>query len=172
MAVELTPIQNAMWRICGNPDNYISGLIAKANGMPLNYRGQADISVLKNYIVVMLAQPGKLDADGLVFPLEVYELFLSKFDETSWHYKDLEVGGDQLPPQNVSVAGNEISCDEHATKTVSCFKWNNAEKVFQDTEIEGSIDGGTVTFSGLANGNYVLGYSGDDFCSLVQTVSV
>ena len=168
MAVELTYIQNAMWRICGYSENFIDGTITKASNLDLNYRAQATIAVMRDYLKVTLGQPTKI---GLVFPDEVYDLFLSKFDGDSFHYQDIEVDLDHLPPQNVSTSGDEISCDEHATKEVFCFKWNTVDKIFEDTEETGSVAGGAVTFSVLSNGNYVLGYSGDDFCTLVQNIS-
>lgn len=162
-AVELSYQQNAMFRICADIDDFVQGTIDKASGIDINARAQIDISVMKNYLVVMLAQSTHLDR---IYPGEVYDLFLSKFNQDSWHYSTLVVDDDHLPPQNAAVNGTTITCDEHATKTTHLFKWNNSTGLFTDTEEVGSVDAGTVTFSGLSAGYYVLGYTGDEFCTI------
>ena len=91
--------------------------------------------------------------------------------QDSWHYQDLEIEEDHLPPQNPSLSGDEISCDEHATKNVHLFKYFVADQEFRDTELTGNIAGGRVTFAGLPNGYYVLGYTGNEFCTVVMQVN-
>ena len=163
MATILTYQQQSMFRICADADDFVSLVRVVASSLPIDYRAQAGFSVFENYLKIELGRPTRI---GRVFPNEVYQLFVSKFDEDSWHYDDLVVDADHLPPQNVSVVGDEISCDEHVTKTTHLFKWNTTEKIFEDTEVTGSVDGGRVTFSGLANGYYVLGYTGNEFCTV------
>ena len=165
-AVELTYIQNAMFRICGDPGNYIQGIITKASALDLNYRAQADIIVMKDYIKILLGQPDQI---GLVFPDEVYSLFLSKFDGDSFHYGTLIVDSDHAAPTGCVVSGSDIACDE-PVNTLHLFKWNNATKMFSDTEDVAACVGGTCTFSFPGSGSYVVGFTGDSFCTMALTL--
>jgi len=165
-AIELSHIQNAMFRICGDPGNYIQGIITKASNLDLNYRAQADLMVMKDYIKILLGQPEQI---GLVFPDEVYSLFLSKFDEDSFHYGTLIVDADHAAPSGCIVSGSDIACDE-SVETFKLFKWNNSTKQFSDTEDVAACVGGTCTFSSPGSGSYVVGFTGDSFCTMALTL--
>jgi hypothetical protein len=168
-AEELSELQNAVWRIAADEDDYVNAFAALVSGLPIDYRAQGDMTDLGGYLIVMLGQTGKL---GTVYPYDVYRNFISRFDNDSFHYAvTVIVEEDNRGPQNVVMIADSISCDEHATKEVSLWKFNTTTKFF---DLQGDVPvcaAGTCTFSGLANGYYVLGFTGNEFPSLSQFIN-
>ena len=168
-ADDLSYLQNSVWRIAADSDDYVDDFATMVSALPLDFRAQSEMINLVGYLVVLLGQPGKL---GTVYHRDVYVNFVSRFDGDSYRYAPtVIVTEDNRGPQNVAMVADAISCDEHATKEVSLWKFNVATSYFDLQEDVAACETGTCTFSGLSNGHYVVGFSGAEFPSLDQFVN-
>lgn len=165
-AQALTEIQNAMWYLAAQEENYVSQVATVATSLDLNYRGQSDItSTMLGWLKVQSAN----EAGIVVLPNEVYELFLSKYNGDSFKYSaTVSVADDHEAPQNAAVDGSTLSCDEHATKAVRLYRWLGG--VFTEMEADPVCSAGTCSFSPVPVGTWVLGYTGNEFPTLFLTV--
>ena len=165
----LSYLQNAVWRIAADSDNYVDDFAEKLSALPIDYRAHATMQDLAGYLKVMLGQPGEL---GTVYHNDVYVNFISRYDKDSFRYAPTVVVDEgNRAPQNVSKVADAISCDEDSEKEVHLWKFNVSTGFFDLRDDVAVCEESTCTFSGLANGHYVVGFSGAEFPSLDQHVN-
>ncbi len=157
-AVELSDVQNRIFQLTAS--GWVPLTQTAANGLNINFRAQEDTSIMINWLKIQAGQSGSL---ALVFPNQVYAGFLNKFQ--SFSYGNLTIQAAFAAPTNCTPSAGTVTCDTPTNgKTLTLFSWNGA--VFTDTEKEAS----SGVFSGVSGGNYVVGYTGDEFCSTYITV--
>lgn len=162
-AVTLTAVQNRMFQIAAS--GWVPLTIVKCNGLNFNWRSQYEIVVMRDWLRIESGQIGSL---ARVFSNDVYELFLSKFE--NFRYGTVAVAASHVAPTNCTVTGSDIECDEPASGTLVLFSWNAGTQLFTDTEDTASCAAGTCTFSAPGSGIYVVGFTGNEFPSLFLTI--
>jgi hypothetical protein len=165
--VELSDLQNGVFHLAaaGFVDvtrvalSYISDGWRAAAGSNLQTIGA-------NWILVESAWGGVDPSIQVQYPSEVYANFMSRYDAESLKYTGtISVFPDNAAPSGCAVNGTNIECDDPPVKTLALFSWNGA--TFTDTE-EVAVSG---TFSGVAPGDYVVGFTGAEFCTTFLKVN-
>lgn len=156
--VELSPLQNGIFHLAAA--QYVGWLGNQMSGMPINWRSAADVREYARGWLAMATGP----SFARVYPAEVYRNFVDRFDADSLKYGNAVVSEGRQAPQNCGVSGATITCDEHGTKSLALFSWNG--NIFTDTGMSAAAG----VFSAIPSGTYVVGYTGDEFCSIFLTV--
>lgn len=157
--VELSGLQQGVFRLAGA--GWVNNTIGKISGMPLQWRVESDYMLTAKEWVK--AEAGV--SFSFVYPEEVYDNFVSRFDAASGRYGNLAVAAGNEAPTGCVAGVGTVTCNEHATKTLTLFSTNTA--TFEDTE-KVAVEG---VFSDVAAGQYVVGYTGNEFCTVFLTVA-
>jgi hypothetical protein len=162
MAVELSDLQQKVFQLAAS--GWVDLVTTHLTGVSTAWRARGGVEKEgANWLFIEAAQSDSLNQE---FPVEVYTNFLSRFDRDSLLYGDVVVAEDNTAPTGCSVSGaNEITCDVPTNgKTLTLFSWDFVS--FTDTE-KVAVDG---VFSGVSAGNYVVGFTGAEFCTPFLTV--
>lgn len=162
--VTLTDTQNRFFQLAAS--GWVSQTQTYINNLNINFRSQNSISVMRDWLKVMSAQSGSL---ALAFPDAVHDLFLSKFEGFQLR-QTISIPNDHQAPQNCSVSGSDIECDDNTGKEERLFSWNAGTQLFTDTGASASCAAGTCTFSNPGSGTYVVGFTGAEFCTTYLTI--
>lgn len=142
---------NKMWQIAASGG--VTLLTTAMNGMPSGFQAASSKNIFVPWMQVAFGQPGSLN---LAINDDVLYLIVNRI--VGYEHDNARLDTQYIAPQNPVVTGTTITCDEDATRDVKLYSWNFV--VFTEVDKAPSIDGGTVTFSGVASGTYVLGFDG------------
>jgi len=158
-AVELSDLQNGVFHLAAS--GFVNEVITHGNGVSSGYRAASNIQdSMAAWLFVEAAQSGSIDIE---YPKGTYDNFASRLE----YQYTVKVSEGNEAPTGCSGGSGVVTCDAPTNgKTLTLFSWDGA--TFTDTEKVADEDG---DFSSVDPGNYVVGYTGSEFCTSFLVVS-
>ena len=144
------------WQIAASG---LTTLLAKMNGIPKAYAAQFQTNSAApqnnapdDWVTWIKLEYGQSSSLGLIFPKEVYEAILNKFE--GYAYGNTRIIAGKEAPANVTVVASKISCDLPPTGVIRLYHWDYVD--FTESAITGAVNGNRLEFANVPVGIYIL----------------
>ena len=148
----------AQWQISASG---LTDLLNKMNGGPKAYAAVQETNnfginsqsqVPNDWVTWMRLEYGQSSSLGLIFPKEVYEAILNKFE--GYAYGNTRIIAGKESPANVTKVTTTLACDLPTSGVIRLYKWDYVD--FTESAITGAVNGNRLEFANVPVGIYIL----------------